>query len=174
MFNFFVFDWKYLFWGKFSPKHQNYQFKLKFGSWPNSNIQNSMMLFTFSVFDRKCPFGANLVQIVNIVSLRWNLIPRLMRICRIEWWLTFFVFHLKCPFCANLVQKIKIVNLSWNLVPKLIKICSSVVASLSRGFLLRLTGIMRLALVLSMARWTWCSGWGYRLSVCNRSRDIWD
>ena len=25
-----VFDWKYLFWGKFGPKTQNYQFKLKF------------------------------------------------------------------------------------------------------------------------------------------------
>ena len=25
-----VFNWKYLFWGKFGPKTQNYQFKLKF------------------------------------------------------------------------------------------------------------------------------------------------
>ena len=34
-----------------------------------------MMLLTFFVFDRKCPFWANLVQIANIASLRWNLIP---------------------------------------------------------------------------------------------------
>ena len=70
MFNFFVFDWKYLFWGKFAPKNENYQFRLKFGGWPNPNIQNSMVLFTFFVFDLKCSFWANLVQIVNIVSLR--------------------------------------------------------------------------------------------------------
>ena len=33
------------------------------------------MLLTFFVFDRKCPLWANLVQIANIASLRWNLIP---------------------------------------------------------------------------------------------------
>ena len=35
---------------------------------------NAMMLFTFFVFERKCPSWANLVQIVNIVSLRLNLV----------------------------------------------------------------------------------------------------
>ena len=35
---------------------------------------NAMMLFTFFVFERKRPSGANLVQIVNIVSLRLNLV----------------------------------------------------------------------------------------------------
>ena len=43
--------------GKFSRKNQNYHFRLKFGGWPTSNMQNSMMLFTFSVFDWKYPFG---------------------------------------------------------------------------------------------------------------------
>ena len=35
---------------------------------------NAMMLFTFFVFERKRPSGANLVQIVNIVNLRLNLV----------------------------------------------------------------------------------------------------
>ena len=89
LFNFFVFGRKYFF-GQIWSKNQNYHFKLKFGGWLNSNMQNSMMLFTFFVFDRKCPFGANLVQIVNIASLRWNLIPTLIRICRIQWCCSFF------------------------------------------------------------------------------------
>ena len=34
----------------------------------------AVMLFTFFVFERKRPSGANLVQIVNIVNLRLNLV----------------------------------------------------------------------------------------------------
>ena len=58
LFTFSVLD----FLGKFSLKNQNYQFKLKFGSQNNSNRQNSMVLFTFSVLDAKQPFWATLVQ----------------------------------------------------------------------------------------------------------------
>ena len=57
-------------WHLWLKKSQNYDFKLKFGCWPNSNMHNSMMLFIFFVFDRKSSFWANLVQIVNIVILR--------------------------------------------------------------------------------------------------------
>ena len=32
---------------KFGTKDQNCQFKLKFGSWINSNVQKSMAVFTF-------------------------------------------------------------------------------------------------------------------------------
>ena len=42
---------------------------LKFGTYTNSNMQNSMVMFTFSAFDWKYPFWANLVQNVKIVSL---------------------------------------------------------------------------------------------------------
>ena len=35
---------------------------------------NSIMLFSFFVLDRKRPSRANLILIVNIYSLRWNLI----------------------------------------------------------------------------------------------------
>ena len=42
------------FLGKFSI---NSHFKLEFGTKTNSNMKNSMMRLTFSVFDRKYPFG---------------------------------------------------------------------------------------------------------------------
>ena len=54
--HFFCFWVEMLFLGKFGPKSQNYQFKLKFATYTNSNMQNSMVMFTFSVFDRKHPF----------------------------------------------------------------------------------------------------------------------
>ena len=37
-------------------------------------MQNSVAVFTFFFFDQKCSFWANLVQNVNIVSLRLNLV----------------------------------------------------------------------------------------------------
>ena len=83
-----------------------------------------MVMFILSVFDWKYPFWANLVQKVKIISWSWNLVARLIRICRIQWCCSlFFVFEWKYPFWANLVQKIKIVTLCWNLVPRLIRIC---------------------------------------------------
>ena len=51
-----------LFLGKFCPENQNCQFKLKFGTKTNSNMQNSMMMFTFFVFNNKYPSWANLIQ----------------------------------------------------------------------------------------------------------------
>ena len=50
------------------------------------------MLLTFFVFDRKWPFWANLVQNLKTVSLRWNLIPRLIQIYRIQWRYSLFLF----------------------------------------------------------------------------------
>ena len=41
---------------KFGPKNQNYQFELKFGTWTNSNMHNSLEILTLSVFDQKYPF----------------------------------------------------------------------------------------------------------------------
>ena len=69
LFIFFRFRSEFPFLGKFGPKNQNCQFKLKFGTKPNSNMQNSMVVFTFSVLDRKHPIRANLVQKIKIVSL---------------------------------------------------------------------------------------------------------
>ena len=38
---------------KFCSKRQNCHFKLKFGTRTNSDMQNSLVMFTFSVFDWK-------------------------------------------------------------------------------------------------------------------------
>ena len=54
--DFSVFHQKYPFLGKYSPKNQNSQFKLKLGTKTNSNMQNSIVLFTFSVLDQNHPF----------------------------------------------------------------------------------------------------------------------
>ena len=68
MLTFSAFDPKYLL-EKFGPNDQNCQFEVKFGSRLNLNMQNSMVVFTFSVLDQKNPFLANLAQKIKIVSL---------------------------------------------------------------------------------------------------------
>ena len=45
--------------GKFGPKIQNWQMKLKSGTKINSNMQNWMVLFTFYVLNGKYSFWAN-------------------------------------------------------------------------------------------------------------------
>ena len=101
------------FLGKFGPKNQISHFKLKLGTYTNSNMQNSMVMFILSVFDWKCPFWANLVQKVKIIIWSWNLVARLIRICRTQWCCSpFFVFEWKYRFWVNLVQKVKII--SWS------------------------------------------------------------
>ena len=57
------------FLGKFGPKNQYFWSKLKFGSQTNLHMQNSMVMFTFSVFDQKFPFWEILVQKIKIASL---------------------------------------------------------------------------------------------------------
>ena len=70
------------------------------------------------------PFWANLVQEIKIVSLRWNMVPRLIQICRIQWRCSFFsVLYWNHPYWENLVPKIKIISLRWNLVLRLIRLC---------------------------------------------------
>ena len=54
---------------KFDPKNPNCQFKLKFGTKTDPNMENSIVTFTFSVLDLKYTFWANLVQKVKVVSL---------------------------------------------------------------------------------------------------------
>ena len=90
--HFFRFQLEISFLGKFGPKNQNYQFKLEFGTYSNSNMQSSMVMPTFFVFDWKYLFWANLVQKVKLISLSWNLVPRLIRIWWIQWWCSLFLF----------------------------------------------------------------------------------
>ena len=49
----FSFQPEILFLGKFGQKYQNCQFKLKFGTETNSNVQNSMVVFILFVLDWK-------------------------------------------------------------------------------------------------------------------------
>ena len=46
----------------------------------------------FFCLDWKQPFWANVVQKIKIVSLSRNLVPKLIRICRIQWWYSLFLF----------------------------------------------------------------------------------
>ena len=86
-------------------------------------MQNSMGMFTFSVFNTKHFFWANLIQKIKIVNLTWNLVPKLIQKCRIQWECSLFLFSMgNTFFWANSVQKIQIVNLIWNLVLALIQI----------------------------------------------------
>ena len=48
--------------GKSDPESQNCQFKLKFGTKTNLNMQNSMVVFTFAVLQWKYRFWTNLVS----------------------------------------------------------------------------------------------------------------
>ena len=93
MLTFSLFDHKYLFLGKFGPKNQNCQFQLKFGTQTNLNMQNSMVVFTFSALDQKNPFWGNFVQKSKIACSMCIQIQKLIRICRIQWWCPFFLFQ---------------------------------------------------------------------------------
>ena len=81
----------------------------------NSNIQNSIMVLTFSALDWKYGFWTNLFQKIKIVSLSRNLVPRLkyadfnrnMQISIMIF--TFSIFEHKYPSWTNFVQKFKIV-----------------------------------------------------------------
>ena len=105
-------------------KNQSCQFKLKFGTETNLNLQNSMVQFSFSVLSQKHPFYANLVQKVKIVSLSWNFVLRLIQTCRIQWCCSLSLFlDRKHLFWANLIQNVKIVSSSWIMALRLIRKC---------------------------------------------------
>ena len=61
--------------------------------------------FTFSVFDRKYHFWVNLVQKIKIINLSWNLVLRLIRIWRIQWWCSFFLFSTRNTLCEQIWSK---------------------------------------------------------------------
>ena len=63
---FFCFSSEIPFLDKFGPKNHSCQFKLKFGTDANLNMENSMVMFTLSVFDRKNPFFG------KFISKNWN------------------------------------------------------------------------------------------------------
>ena len=44
------------------------------------------LFFFFFFWDRTYPFLVNMVKKIKIASFSWNLVLRLTRICRIQWW----------------------------------------------------------------------------------------
>ena len=80
------------------------------------------MVFTFSVLEQKNPFWVNLVKKIKIVSLSWNLVPRLIWISEIQWRCSVSVSNHKYRSWANLVQKFKIICSKWSLIQRLIRI----------------------------------------------------
>ena len=105
--------------GKYGPNTQHCLFKMKFGTYNNWSILNSVVMFNFSLLDKKYPFWANLVQKGKTVWLRWNLVPpnvlnsTMMFIC--------LALDLNYILWVNLVWKIIIVCLRWNFVTTLIR-----------------------------------------------------
>ena len=127
MFTFFIFVQKYSFRPNLVQKLKifrlslsifstgNTRYGLKFSAWNNSIMQNSVVVFTFSVLDHGFPFCANFVRKIKIVSLSWKLVTRLIQIHGIQWYVPFFSFSTKnILFWTNLVPKFKIVYLKWN------------------------------------------------------------
>ena len=71
-----------------------------------------MVVFTFFVLDRKYLFWTKLVPKIKIVSLSLNLVPKLIRICRVQWLYSLFHVRLEIPFLGKLFPKFKIVWLN--------------------------------------------------------------
>ena len=67
-FTFSLLDQNYPLWSDLVHKI-NFQFKLKYNTYSNLNMQNSLVVLNFSVLDQKYPFWANLVQKMQVVSL---------------------------------------------------------------------------------------------------------
>ena len=80
--SFFVFDRKCPFWANL-VQNKNCQFKLKFGTYTNSNMQNSVMMFTFLFLTGNTLFGQIWSKKIKIISLSWNLVTTLIRTCTI-------------------------------------------------------------------------------------------
>ena len=112
------------FLGKFGPKNQNYQFKLKFGTYTNSNMQNSLGMFLFFCFwseihflgkfgpkNQNYQFKLKFATYTNLKMKNWIVM------------FTFSVFDWEYAFWATLIQKIKIVSWRWKSILKLIQIC---------------------------------------------------
>ena len=121
----FLFSTGKTFSGKFGPKNQNCQFGLKFRTrlmWI-CRIIRKIWGVHFFCFRPEKPFRANLVKKINIVSLTWILVPRLIWIMGNSMMMfTFSVFDHKYISWANLVQNFKIFS-KWNLIQRLIRVC---------------------------------------------------
>ena len=127
---FFCFRSEVPFFGKFDSKIQNSQLKLKFGTQTNSNMQNSMVIFNFSVLNWKYTFWANLVTLWRcslflfqtrnfLFEQIWSKKSRLQfklkfgtktnANMQIQWCFSSFLFRLKYLFLGNSIQKLNVI-----------------------------------------------------------------
>ena len=118
--HFFSFQPEISFSGKFGPKNQTWQFKVKLGTSTNSNIHNLRVVFTLCFrpeilflgkFGRK---NQNYHFKLKFGTDTYYNMHKSMVI------IIFSVSNRKYPFWANLVHKIIIVSLSWSLETRLI------------------------------------------------------
>ena len=128
--DFSILDWKHTFQIKLAQKNQNCQFDLKFCKKTETNTQNSVVVITFSVLDKKhpfreisggvyffcfrpkTPFQRNLVQIIKICHFKSKFRNQNnLNMQNTMVMLTFYVLGWKYPFWANVDQKIKRVSL---------------------------------------------------------------
>ena len=79
-----VLDGKYTLFGQIWSKTSKLSLKFR--------MRNGMVLFTFSFLDQKSLFWANITQKNKIASVSWNLVPMIIRICRIQWSLLFLFY----------------------------------------------------------------------------------
>ena len=93
------------FLGKLGAKNQNCQFKLKFGTYTSSNMQNSMVVITFSVFTKDSLIGqiwskeSNLSVSAEIWCLGW------LKNAECNAGIHFFIFRQKTLFLGKFGPK---------------------------------------------------------------------
>ena len=112
--HFFCFRPEKLFLGKPGQKDQNRQFQHKFSTKTNLNMRNSMMMFTFSVFDHKYLSQANLVKKMQNCLFKVKFDTRTNSNMQNSMVVSILFDQAKnnYPFQENQLQKLVIVSLS--------------------------------------------------------------
>ena len=70
---------------KFGPKNQSCQFELKFGTKTNSNMQNSLVIFTFSFFSPRMPHLGKFGLKSQSCQFNLKLVSGLIQIWKPQW-----------------------------------------------------------------------------------------
>ena len=102
--------------GKFGPKNLKCQFKLKFDTKTNLNMQNSIVMVTFCSRPKASFLGKFCLRNQNCqfkLKFGFETISDMQNSMVM---FSFSVFDLKYPFWVVLAQKLRIVSLSLNLV----------------------------------------------------------
>ena len=105
IFTFSVSDEKYPFLANLIKKKKLkfHIYRTKVGTKINSNMLNTVVIFTCCGLYRKCSFSESFYQRIKIICLTWNLLPRL-----IQWWLMvvfIFLYWIKNTLFGQLWSK---------------------------------------------------------------------